>query len=70
MRITHTWIDEDGREIGWAIPSKREKMASKGRCDPLSACVAPKGWQLMDCSDNIGATDGFYVARKKKGGSK
>jgi hypothetical protein len=66
VRISHWWIEEDGREIGWAVPSKRETRASKGHCDPLWACVVPRGWEWLDCSDNVGASDGIYVIRKKK----
>lgn len=67
MKISHTWINEDGIEMAWATPSRREVAAAKkaGSEEVLEYCEAPRGWDFSadeDTSDD-GGNPGRYLTR-------
>lgn len=70
MKISHTWINEDGTEMAWATPSRREI----GECkkdngeDVLAYCKPPRGWDFTEAGDasetsDDGGNPGRYLIR-------
>jgi hypothetical protein len=67
MKISNTWINEDGIEMAWATPSSQEEEECRegGGSDVLEYCDAPKGWQFADDEDSSddGGRPGRYLIR-------
>lgn len=67
MKISHTWINEDGAEMAWATPSRREVAACKkaGSTTVLEHCTPPRGWVFADDPDDAddGGNPGRYLTR-------
>jgi len=69
MKISDTWINEDGIEMAWATPSRREIAAAKkaGRegVEVLAYCKAPRGWVISEDEDD-GGNPGCYLIRARE----
>jgi len=67
MKISHTWTNEDGIEMAWATPSRREiaECRKAGSEDVLAYCEAPRGWDFSDDEDTSddGGNPGRYLIR-------
>lgn len=66
MRIEHTWENEEGIEMAWAVPSQREIAAWKrDGGDIMEHCAAPRGWGFAEDEDDTddGGNPGRYLIR-------
>jgi len=58
MKISHTWIEADGAELGWAVFSQKELAGEDWR--------VPAGWRVYETPDNDAKSKGIYLIRKTK----
>lgn len=68
MKISHTWINEDGTEMAWATPSRREIAECRKAAgeDVLEYCTPPRGWDFAEDDDTTddGGNPGRYLIRQ------
>jgi len=72
MKISHTWHNEEGTEMAWAEPSRREwaacRKAGEDEQNVLNFCDPPRGWDYADDDDSTddGGNPGCYLVRRQK----